>query len=355
MPSKTIYDVELLERELTRSQVKKRVHASILRHIFQLEAPKATLTEEVHQWSEHLKKEFKNDFLTLEHRSDSKVDGASKLLLKTHDGHSIEAVILRSKKESKNSVCISTQVGCTEQCRFCATAELPFKRNLTKDEICAQVLLMRRILKEEGKPLTHVVFMGMGEPLRNYDAVSKSLSILVSPRHFKLSPQSVTVSTLGIPKAMLAMATEHPQVHLALSLHAPNDELRRRIMPINDRHPVSELIETLIEIEQKHHYRVMISYLMLKGLNDQLEHAHELVQRLDGRRIIFNLIPYNPVENELHLDHSENDDFQAFKRVLIEAGFHVTIRRSFGPDIDAACGQLAAKTPPSPEPKVVCN
>jgi 23S rRNA (adenine2503-C2)-methyltransferase len=343
MVTKSIFDLESIERELVTSQVKKRVHSSILRNLFQLETPKQPLAQEVDHWISNIRASHQDHFLTLVQRDDSKIDGSSKLLFKTLNDQKIEAVILRSKKDYKNTVCISTQVGCTEKCQFCATAKLPFERNLTKDEILTQVLLMRQILKSEGRPLTHVVFMGMGEPLRNYRAVSQSLTALTSPRHFKLSPRAITVSTLGIPRSMLALAKDHPQVHLALSLHAPNDRIRRSIMPINDRYPIGDLMETLVEIEQIHHYTVMISYLILKGRNDQVEHAQELVRLMAGRRIIFNLIPYNSIDNDLGLEISNNDDFQGFKNTLIKAGFPVTVRHSFGPDIDAACGQLARK------------
>lgn len=350
MTTKSIFDIESVERELVTSQLKKRVHGSVLRNLYQLEEPKRPIAEEVTNWVANLKTSFQDKFLTLLQREDSRIDGASKLLFQTLNHQKIEAVILRSKKDYKNTVCISTQVGCTEKCQFCATAQLPFERNLNRDEILAQVLMMREILKAEGRPLTHVVFMGMGEPLRNYRAVSQSLTALTSPRHFKLSPRAITVSTLGIPRSMLSLAKDHPQVHLALSLHAPNDAIRRSIMPINDRYPIADLMETLIEIEKIHHYTVMVSYLMLKGRNDQREHAQELVRLMEGRRIIFNLIPYNSIDNDMDLEISNNVDFQCFKNTLIDAGFPVTVRHSFGPDIDAACGQLARKEHnPTPE------
>jgi 23S rRNA (adenine2503-C2)-methyltransferase len=152
------------------------------------------------------------------------------------------------------------------------------------------------------------------------------------------------VSTLGIPKAMIKLATEHPQVHLALSLHATTDALRSEIMPINDRHNISELVTTIQEIEKIHHYPVMVSYILFDGINSSPQQAKELAEIMENRRIIFNLIPFNHIPGEQKFKRTSEEQLQPFKNTLIQAGFQVTVRRSFGPDIDAACGQLAAST-----------
>ena len=350
MTTSSIFDSQSIESELYSEQRRKRIIAATLRHLYCHDTPNAKLSEEVLGICEQLFASKDHGSLTLEDRQDSKVDLSSKLLFKTRDENLIESVILRSLRPDKNSVCISTQVGCTEKCHFCATGTMDFKRNLSRDEILEQVLQMRKILKDEGRKLTHVVFMGMGEPLRNYEAVSASLKELTSMKAFKLSPQTITVSTLGIPKNMLRLAQEHTQIHLALSLHAPNDALRSQIMPINDRHDIRELIDTLEQIEQCHDYPVMISYILFEGLNDHPKQAQVLAEKLKGRRIIFNLIPFNAVPSEFNFKGTSQANIQPFKHVLIQAGFQVTVRRSFGPDIDAACGQLVTRSTPESSP-----
>ena len=344
LTSSSIFDSQTIEQELISDQRRKRIIAATLRAIYAHEPPNAKLADEVEGIYEQIYASKDHSCLELEERQNSKVDDSSKLLFKTHDGHLIESVILRSLRPDKNSVCISTQVGCTEKCHFCATGTMDFKRNLERDEILEQVLHMRRVLKDEGRKLTHVVFMGMGEPLRNYEAVSASLFELTSMKAFRISPQDITVSTLGIPNAMLQLAHDHPQVHLALSLHAPDNALRSKIMPINDRHDISELLYTLEQIEAIHHYPIMISYILFDGLNDHINQAKTLIEKLRGRRIIFNLIPFNTIPGELVFKKSSQEKFQPFKNILIQAGFPVTVRKSFGPDIDAACGQLVTRS-----------
>lgn len=347
MPS-SFFDAAEIEKTLVQKNLRKRIISAVLRHLYQCETPSRAHEEEVFELKKELLAERQSQFLECVSTSNSEVDQSSKLLFKTRDGHLIESVILRSYRKEKNSVCISTQVGCTEKCNFCATGSLAFKRNLSLDEICEQVLQMRQILKAEGRQLTHIVYMGMGEPLRNAENVCRSLDLFTNMRYFKISPQAITVSTLGIPKGMLQLAHEHPQVHMALSLHAPEDGLRTEVMPINKKHNIAELLDTLKTIQSIHHYPFMISYILFKGLNDQLEHAQALRdlfdEAWDKRRIIFNLIPFNEIP-ESRFKRTSEEDMQPFKNVLIQAGYPVTVRRSFGPDIDAACGQLAAKQP----------
>ena len=339
----SIYDIDAIDKLMERRVVPKKVQASTRRRLFQCEEPKIELRDQVYALCEELQNKRQHQFLNLVSVSNSQVDQSSKILFKTYDGHLIESVILRSLRMEKNSLCISSQVGCTEKCHFCATGSLPFKRNLSKDEILDQVLIMRRILHSEGRTLTHVVFMGMGEPLRNFEAVSASLSALISVRHFRISPRAVTVSTLGIPSEMLELVRRHPQVNLALSLHAPTDELRSKIMPINLKYSIRDLLECLEEMEPMHNRFVMISYILFLGLNDSAEQAQLLAKLFLGRRIIFNLIPFNCISDNLDFKRCDELQMNVFKRILITAGFQVTVRRSFGPDIDAACGQLVAR------------
>jgi 23S rRNA (adenine2503-C2)-methyltransferase len=345
MAKSSIYDLSEIDALMRKRDIKKKVQASVYRHLFQCESPHKEIEQEVYLLCEEFRLQRRHEFLQLEKRSDSKIDQASKLLFKTRDGYLIESVILRSLRMEKNSICVSSQVGCTEKCHFCATGSLPFKRNLTKDEILDQVIIMRRILHSEGRRLTHVVFMGMGEPLRNPEAVSQSLGALTSMRHFKLSPKAITVSTLGIPAEMVNLAKNHPLVNLALSLHAPNDQLRSEIMPINFRHPISELIQTMAEIEKIRRSHIMVSYILFEGINDSNEQAQHLAELFAERRIIFNLIPFNVISDREHYRRTDEVQMNVFKRILMSYGFQVTVRRSFGPDIDAACGQLAARQP----------
>jgi 23S rRNA (adenine2503-C2)-methyltransferase len=339
----SIYDCEQIDEILKRRDVLKKIQAACLRYLYQCTPPQPLVTKEVFRLCEEFTNTRQHRFLDIESISNSKVDQSTKILFKTFDGHLIESVILRSLRLEKNSLCVSSQVGCTEKCHFCATGSLPFKRNLSKDEILDQVMIMRRILHAEGRQLTHVVFMGMGEPLRNLEAVSASLSALVSMRHFQISPRAITVSTLGIPTAMETLVRRHPLVNLALSLHAPNDELRTKIMPINAKHSIADLLLCLEKCEPLHNRNVMVSYILFQGLNDHSEQAQQLADLFKQRRIIFNLIPFNSISQNDEFRRCDEVQMNVFKRVLMANGFQVTVRRSFGPDIDAACGQLAAR------------
>jgi 23S rRNA (adenine2503-C2)-methyltransferase len=273
---------------------------------------------------------------------DSKTDGATKLVFRAKPAlrelegqtHKIEAVILRIAS-GRTSLCISSQVGCAADCRFCATGKLGFIRNLSAAEMLDQVLLAKRLLREEGRTLRNVVVMGMGEPLRNEAHLFQCLETLRDPRFFNLSENHLLVSTVGIPDAMLRFKEHFPNIQLALSLHSARQDVRERIMPISRVHTLEMIKKALPE-------KLMIEYLMLKGINDGPEDLSALINFLQGTQPHINLIqfnaypgaPFEPVSPEAR---------KAFGDALKKAGFKTTLRYSLGDDIAAACGQLAGK------------
>ena len=298
-------------------------------------------------WEDSIKKSFLENFqtsyLTLVKRADSKIDGASKLLFETEDGKNIETVILRIES-GRTSICLSSQVGCTEQCKFCATGEMGFFRNLRYEEIIDQLVQASRILLEEERKIRNIVFMGMGEPLRNFDNLSLALEMLLNGRTFQFAHKFITVSSLGLPELIIKFANKYPQVGLALSVNASNNKSRSSIMPINDKYPMEDLRKMIVELEEIRDSGVMIEYIMFEDINDKAEHADELASFLEGLDVHINLIPYNP---DYSLDKSftpsSREVVEAFQNRLKEAGYKVTRRFSLGQDIAAACGQLANK------------
>lgn len=259
-------------------------------------------------------------------------DGTTKFLLEMEDGTAIEAVLL--PYEERVSVCVSTQVGCAAGCLFCATAIGGLAHNLTAGEVVDEVLTLQR---ESPRRITHVVYMGMGEPLLNYAEALKSIRILngeigVAMRH-------IAVSTVGITPRIKELAAEKLQITLAISLHAPNDALRSRIMPITERYPLRGLIQACREYADSTHRRLTFEYLLIGGLNDSLPLAHELAALLKGLLCNVNLIPYNAVEG-LPLNRPSRAHVQAFRSVLESSGITVTQRVERGHAISAACGQL---------------
>jgi 23S rRNA (adenine2503-C2)-methyltransferase len=260
-------------------------------------------------------------------------DGTEKALFHTGDGRPIEAVLMRFK-DGRRSVCVSSQSGCPLTCTFCATGQMKFGRNLTASEILDQALHFRR--KEQ---LSNVIYMGMGEPLMNIDAVLESAERLpdigVHPRH-------TTVSTVGWIPGIERMTEDGPPVRLALSLHAADESLRSELMPVNDRYPVPEVLEACLRWHVARRRKVFVEYVMLDGVNDRYEQAVQLARVLEPRRAFkVNLIPYNPTDGGFQGSTRAATD--AFAQALIERGIPTTVRLTRGRDIAAACGQLAAK------------
>jgi 23S rRNA (adenine2503-C2)-methyltransferase len=278
--------------------------------------------------------------LELHGRHDSQLDGASKLLFRTHSGHLIETVILRIAS-GRTSLCVSSQVGCAVRCRFCATGQMGLAVNLTRAEILDQVIHANHQLRAERRSIRNVVFMGMGEPLLNEAEVHKALEALLSPQCFDLSPAHVLVSTVGIPDAMLRCARQFPQLGMALSLHSARQEQRERLIPLAKRYPLDALRMAMGQIASIQRRPLVIEYLLLDGWNDTDQDLHELIDYLRGLRVHVNLIPYNPIRDIPSLIGSTAERRRWFAAALTAAGFTVTVRYSLGADIAAACGQLA--------------
>jgi 23S rRNA (adenine2503-C2)-methyltransferase len=263
------------------------------------------------------------------------VDGeTTKVLLRLHDGQQIEAVEMNTKTGRK-TICVSSQAGCAMSCVFCVTGQFGFSRNLEAGEIVEQVLRFY----STAHPVTNVVFMGMGEPLANYDETLRSIRLLTHPLGLRLGARRITVSTSGVVPAMRQLAEQHLQVGLAVSLHAPNDELRSRLMPINRRWPVAEVVAAADHYADVTGRRVSYEYTLMDGVNDSNDLADELADLLYGRLCHVNLIPLNPSEDAA-LRSSSAERALAFETRLRQAGIAATIRVNRGRDILAACGQL---------------
>jgi 23S rRNA (adenine2503-C2)-methyltransferase len=264
-------------------------------------------------------------------------EGTEKVLLSLRDGQEIEAVLIR--EEDRRTVCVSTQVGCPVSCPFCATGGMGHVRDLTAGEIAAQVLYFARELREEGERVTHVVVMGMGEPFLNYDATVKAIRNLNDRRGFGLGARRITVSTVGIVPGILRLADEALQVNLAISLHAPTDALRRELVPLGERWPIQDILAAADVYASATGRRVSYEYVLIRGVNDSLDHARQLAGLLRGRLAHVNLIPFNPAPG-LPFQASDEREVDTFRRELVVRGVDATVRRSRGAAIQAACGQL---------------
>ncbi len=275
-------------------------------------------------------------------RHDS-ADGTRKWLLRADASQAFEMVFI--PETERGTLCISSQVGCALDCAFCSTAQQGFNRNLTTAEIIGQVWLAQRELgftPGGDRPITNVVFMGMGEPLANFRQVVPAIRILMDDLGFDISRRRVTLSTSGLVPQMYKLA-EEVNCALAVSLHAPNDALRDELVPINRLHPIAELLEACWHyIDEQNGRSVTFEYVMLDGVNDQRAHARELVRLLKGRPAKLNLIPFNPFPGTRY-QRSPQPVVQAFRDELLRGGLMATIRRTRGDDIDAACGQLAGR------------
>jgi 23S rRNA (adenine2503-C2)-methyltransferase len=264
-------------------------------------------------------------------------DGTEKLLLELHDSQRIECVLLRDDKQHC-TVCISTQVGCAMGCAFCATGLDGVVRNLTSGEILEQILQLQRLLGEDER-LSHVVVMGMGEPLLNLDALLPALAAATSRDGLGVSVRRVTISTVGLPDGIRRLARENCQYHLAVSLHAADDGLRNELVPANRGFGIAAILAAADEYFEQTGRRVTFEYVLLSGVNDQKEHARGLVQLLRGRPALVNLIPYNPVPGLPFRTPSPAATAQ-FVEILTQGGLNVNIRYRKGDRIGAACGQL---------------
>jgi 23S rRNA (adenine2503-C2)-methyltransferase len=269
--------------------------------------------------------------LTLEHEAHAS-DGTVKALFSTADGRPLEAVLMRYK-DGRRSLCLSSQSGCPLTCTFCATGAMKFGRNLTASEILDQALHFRRMSEVD-----HAVFMGMGEPMMNLDNVLAACERLPD---LGISSRRTAVSTVGWVPGIERLAESSLPIRLALSLHAPDDALRTQLMPVNERYPLADVLAACAAFYERRRRRIFVEYVMLAGVNDRYEQALQLAKLLDRRIYKVNLIPYNPTGSGY--EGSGRDAIAAFRDVLERQGIEATVRLTRGRDIDAACGQLAAK------------
>ena len=304
---------------------------------------KAKNFDEMSDVSKVFREELKRDFcLTLPtiYKKQVSKDGTIKLLLELEDGAKVETALM--PYNYGNAICVTSQVGCNMGCVFCASGLLKKKRNLEVHEIVGQVLVMNQLLEEQGKHVSHVVVMGTGEPFDNYDNVMDFIRIINHPKSLAIGARHISVSTCGLVPAIMKYAHEGLQTNLAISLHAPNDEIRNKLMPISKAYPLDKLMEAVKYYEQTAGRRVTFEYIMLDGINDSLECAKELVDLVKGTLAYVNLIPYNPVD-EHSFKRSSDKNVHKFFSYLMQHGVNTTVRKEFGNDIDAACGQLRAK------------
>lgn len=264
-------------------------------------------------------------------------DGTIKYLIEYPDGECVETVLMRFDNRANLTACVSSQIGCAVNCSFCATGKRGFIRNLTYKEIIEQVLTIQR---DTGLKVTNIVFMGQGEPLLNLDNVLKAMEIFNDS--FQIGARRITVSTSGIVPQIYKLAENDMQSTLALSLHAPNHEIRKRIMPIENKYDMAQLKKALKSYVDKTGRRITIEYLLIKDLNDTVECAKELAGYLHDIKCNINLIPYNPTAKNDY-QRPSNNSIQKFKYLLEHSGKKVTVRLERGADIDAACGQLKGK------------
>ena len=297
-----------------------------------------------------LKEEFiVNPFEIANHEIAS--DGTEKFLFKLQDGRTVETVLIKmkderiengKKKEAKYTVCVSTQVGCKVGCSFCLTAKGGFVRNLSAGEIVAQVWFMKKFKGFSEAKALNIVYMGMGEPLDNYDNLVKAIKIIAHPEGLNISPKRQTVSTSGIAPKITKLGNENLGIQLAISLHAVDDELREELIPMNKAYNIQSVIDAIREFPVDKRKKVMFEYLVIKNKNDSLDSAKKLVKLLNGIPSKVNLIYFNPYPGSPY-QRPDEETMKKFQRYLLDKGITCTIRESKGIDISAACGQLREK------------
>ena len=346
--------------EITKTDIRK-LDLESLQLVFKEMGEAKFRAKQVHEWlwkkgahsfdemtnlSKSLREKLQEQFVIngiKEDKVQRSIDGTVKSRFRLHDGHLIESVLIPVPHEKRFTVCVSCQVGCSLTCKFCATGRMKRLRNLDPAEIYDQVMLVNRQSEEIfGHPLTNIVYMGMGEPLLAYKNVMGSIDLITSPDGLHMSPRRITVSTAGIAKMIKKLADEEVKFNLALSLHAADDEKRNDIMPINEQNNLEVLMDALTYFYQKNRNRISYEYIAFQDFNDSLEDAARLAKLCRNFPVMVNIIEYNPIDGAPFLKSTEHriDDFAAYLR---DRGIMVTVRRSRGKDIDAACGQLANK------------
>ena len=360
-----IYDLNL--KELTDLITESGKSAYLAKQIWQmLYRQSAEDPSEFSNLSEDLRQKLSDRFcfkpLSVDKDLKSADGQTNKFLFRLQDDRKIESVLIRytslrfptinsddrmtesvlKLERERNTVCISTQVGCPMNCAFCATGQMGFIRSLSAGEIVAQVLFVSRLLKSKGLKLGNIVVMGMGEPFYNYDAVMKAVDILCDPKGMGFSERKITISTVGIVPRIEQFTAEKHQVNLAVSLHAPSDAVRDQIIPANKKYPLDSLLEACRNYTEKTERRILFEYTLIHGLNDDNENAELLCRRLQGMPCQVNLIPLNDTK-KYEGSGADQDRLQSFKSVLDKNGIPCTVRLKRGIDIDAGCGQLAAE------------
>ena len=340
---KSIYDLSLkdLENYLIENGMKSFHGKQIFRWLYQ---KRIDNFNEMSDISKNLIEKLSNDFSINPLKvvtSQTSKDGTMKFLFEMEDGALVESVLMVF--DYGFSACVSSQVGCNMGCSFCASGLLKKQRDLTAGEIVGQALMIQRQLDLNENRLGNIVVMGTGEPFDNYDNVMKALSIINDPYGLEIGSRHISISTCGVVPGILRFSKEQLQYNLAISLHAPNDELRSSLMPINKAYPLNELIGALKEYSLLNNRRLTFEYLLLKDVNDQEIHVKQIKELLRGLNAYINLIPYNNVK-EKDFESSSEEDALRFYDLLKKNGVAVTLRQKKGDDIDAACGQLRANS-----------
>lgn len=331
------YDYKELQAKFEHERLEKYRATQIFDWIYKKKATSfAVMTNLSKKLREELSRKFKLTFPELVTKVTSK-DGTVKFLWKYEDGSTVESVLLRYP--DRISACISSQVGCNLGCKFCATGRSGFVRNLTSGEILAQILGMERSEKER---IGNVVFMGMGEPMLNYDEVMRAIRVMVDPKALKISQRRISISTAGVVDGIEKLANEPLDVVLSVSLHAPTDEKRSKIMPINQKYPLSVLMGAIANYQAAKKKRVTFEYILFDGFNDSLEDAKKLIELVKDIKCNVNLIPYNDTQSEFK--RTPPRKAKEFEEFLKSHGLEAVIRAEKGSDIDAACGQLRRRT-----------
>lgn len=331
------YNLEELKQELISMGEKPFRAEQIFKWIYQ---DNVTSFDEMTNLSLELREKLKQNYTLCIFnilRKQESLDGTIKYLFDVLDGNAIETVLM--KYHHGYSLCVSTQIGCKMGCKFCASTGIAFARNLSSGEIVEELLAVER---DKNIKISNVVYMGIGEPLDNYDNVVNSIRIINNPKGINIGARHISVSTSGLVPNIYRLAEENIQCTLSISLHATNNEKRSSMMPVNNRYPIEELIKACKDYIAKTNRRISFEYALAKDNNDNLEDAKELVKLLKGMLCHVNLIPINKIENGA-FDKSSNENIIKFRDYLNEHGIVATIRRELGSDIDAACGQLRRK------------
>ena len=325
----TAYIVGLGQPKFRAKQIFKWLHQKLVTEFSQMtDQPKALLAQ--------LEEQCTIAAPVIRRRQQSK-DGTVKYLLQLADGNCIETVVMQY--HHGNTVCISSQVGCRMGCAFCASGLNKKERNLTASEMLGEVLVMNSLLQERGERVTHIVVMGTGEPLDNYENLIRFLRLLIDENGYNLSARNITVSSCGIVPRIYDLAKEDIPITFALSLHAPTDEERKELMPVAHQYTLAETLDACREYFRQTGRRVTFEYSLVKGKNDTEEQARKLAKLLAGMNCHVNLIPVNPIKERNYVQ-SGQVQIEKFKKLLEKSGINVTIRREMGRDIDGACGQL---------------